>query len=324
MNEIKRVRKKSIWNIIKKFGVAIIATSAIIIICLIIYISILVYFGMRGDHFAEIGEYDLAIQSYETGSNLCLCDEMKKDYKIAITENKMAKNLSLIKTTPPPREIYDLVATKGNIQPDSITKLHEILALLWTDKEAQKLLCLLVQNNIHIIIVPNFDDSSGFLAGETLNYNFYKMEIEIPEKTLRNYKKGVKDSIFAFVAICHEMCHCITCVNFHNKKDSLEEELTASMVGRNIVNRILYGRDINMEETRDYSEKYFREITCRTDFYKDIQVYGNYYESLRDFGINPPHPEVYQDLLQLYKKVKRSSRNKYKFDKLEKMMETQN
>jgi len=356
---MKNEKKISVWKIIKRIVLTVLAIPIIIIAYVLIKASPFFYYYYLGDEFLKKGNYDLALKNYEkayniapdeyeqnqiikeikyvnevkqqNGENQINSTQQNEENQIVLMQKKMVEELETFRITQqPPQLLFNLIVNTGNLQPDSITKTCEILSILWQNPEARKLLTMLINYKIPIYITPG-EQKSGASTQVSVYANRYTAEkkyvldikLEIGEKVLESYKNRNNSSYMASVEpiaiVCHELCHIMRNVVNHDMKNSLEEELSAIMIGMNITNKVLLGRELNTEETEYYSKMFLYEMSFNAAAYGKLQVYSGFNNFIESYGIYPPHPDIYQNIPEVYKKI-RDNPNTTKFDNLEQML----
>ena len=293
------------------------------------------------DVYANNNNFDLALINYEKAlklkpndhqilHNMQVSQRRKNDNELTSAVN----NVKALQKAP--KEVYDLVKLDNGVKYISLIKCNEILDMIWSDPDGQKLLKTMINHKIPIKITQGtFDTNSkvqtkeykqsvallGLIPIYSWNTGSQRdIVVNIGEDyvlAFRNPNLSTDQRIFAFHVFIHEFCHAVSSTFAKQDTSSLEEEISASMIGYNIASRLLRGRDLTKDETYEYSQRCLQGILM--DDHRLLPVYNNFNIQIQGYGITPPHLYLYRNIAELYRSIRLDSKTN-RLDTLEKML----
>lgn len=298
-------------------------------------------YGAMANSYLNKNQFDIAIENYKkelnlnpqslsAQHNLDIACQRKKEYHLI---NRINNTKTYQRA---PEELYGLVRTQYGLKHDTPNRLFEILDLMWSDSEGQKLLGVIRDKRIIMNITPGSNDTNakiqsredkmtfalwGIIPIFSLDVNKEKNAvINIGEdhiQAFRNPDLTAYERLFAFQVVGHEVCHAVKNLLSKNQDNSLEEELTSSMIGYNIAFRLTQGREMTQDEVLEYSKRCLQALLL--DDHRNLPVYNNFRIVMRKFGIIPPHPYVYENIPELYRSIRNDPKTQ-KLNTLERML----
>lgn len=298
--------------------------------------------------FLAKGDYESAMPIYQKLLHLDSSDHVANN-NLQFISSKIDDKIfsfklnSLIQSTPSqtaPANVYKLVVKDPSIDIFTLSKCYRLLDILWSDHESRNLLTVLAQKNIPINIR---NINRAYARNQTTDYNStialwgliplytykVKSEHEITvnigsQYILKFYDQTLPsesrmDSLIIFV---HEFCHAVNFSFNLKSEDSIQEELIATMIGRNVVSRTIKGHEITQSEVLDYSKLSLKSI-LNDDTYRKMSIYNDFISTIQKAGVNPPHPEYYSNMANLYSLIRNDEKLR-RLDSLEKLIYVNN
>lgn len=298
-----------------------------------------VYFAL-GNAYISQNSYDEAIKAYlkvleidpsfDGASNNIKYANRKKE------ENLLSAKLnSLIPSTRAPQSIYKLVRIEDSGQENLLTAVYNILDLLWNDSESRRLLEVLRSHNTPINIMNSRERSHAETTVRHYNETVYlggvpaftyeydqekKIAVNIGKNVVEDFTNpniSVYERIYSLHVFIHEFCHADKGLISKKNDNALSEELSASMIGYNIVYRIIRGTGLTENEAKETSKRCLKALLA--DDHRDLPLYNDFNVKIQKLGINPPFLYEYQDISNVYKEI-RNDKEVYRLDKLESML----
>ncbi|MDD3012407.1 MAG: tetratricopeptide repeat protein [Candidatus Gastranaerophilales bacterium] len=298
-----------------------------------IYYNLGVTYNLMGQNEEAILNYNKALKIdpkfADAGNNLKVSIEKKEDRELS----RKIDNLSPVQKAPP--EIYNLVRLDRGVNYAVLDKLYEILDLIWSDPDGQKLLSIIKNHNIPVIITQGSENTNAKISvtnkKNVITYAgiplfSYKtgqnkeISVNIGESHILAFKNPALTSnkrIYSLHVVIHELCHAVKNSVSKTSDNALNEEITASMIGYNAASRIIRGKDLSENEARKYAEGCMQVVL--NDEHRFLPVYNNFVGDIQKSGINPPYLYLYQNVVQLYKSV-RDDPQTQRVDTLERMI----
>lgn len=239
----------------------------------------------------------------------CFAQENYSDYALAQSLN----NLKV--TEHAPKNIYRLIKHSWRVQRHYVLEAQRILDLIWSDPAGRKMLLALREEDIPIILVPNDKKTvtvhetqiSSTYAYGTLTpkpLTLYYTTVVIPIKHIDDFNNrnlNVHTRIYNLQAFVHEIGHAYMFTIDIGNKDSIEEEIGVSMLGFNIANKIITGRYLTREQSKQYAQGCL--VSLLSDNHRNLPVYGYFNSKLMTQGLCLPYLEEYIDIPVMYKKL---------------------
>lgn len=224
--------------------------------------------------------------------------------------NQLVSSLNSIKSCPhAPAKVYALLKPEDDISYNDIANMKYMLDLIWSDSTGRILLTSLAQKRIPINITTQDANDANATMTQSKNtlyvYGFIpvfsannsKLEVNIPQAHIENFMNQNLSStqrIYSLHALVHEFCHAYRFINFPQSKNSLEEELTASMIGFNVSYKVLTGHGMTQEQTKIYSRMIYKSLLG--DSHCSLQPHSGFIQNMLSKGIEVPYPNVYSSL----------------------------
>jgi len=79
------------------------------------------------------------------------------------------------------------------------------------------------------------------------------------------------------------------------------------MIGYNVAYRVIEGRELNEDETADYSKRIL--LGLYSDDHRNLPTYNGFNNFIQTLGIHPPHLYVYQNINALYDSIEPQYKN---------------
>ncbi|HSA07576.1 MAG TPA: tetratricopeptide repeat protein [Candidatus Gastranaerophilales bacterium] len=236
---------------------------------------------------------------------------------------------NLVKTSKPEKAVYNLKQINSGLKySDTVYKLNEILDFLWADENGNILLNEVIKRNIPIIItfggkeqtnaqtVISYKKTPFYYLGKvpmpiiaaipiSIIYSTFHPEykkqinitINIGENIIQMYKEpdsSFENNMYSLMSVMHEASHAVSSAIEGNHKNSLEEELTVSMMGYNFASNVLTGRILSHDESHEYAKQTLNSLM--NDEHKTLPLYGNFKNTISSIGINLYNYDTYSDL----------------------------
>jgi tetratricopeptide (TPR) repeat protein len=311
------------------------------------YKKSLVYDSNNADAYYNMGiAYNLMGQDAESITCYKQALKLKPDYAEAdnnlkaalfnLDETKLSGQINSVAAhEKAPAFIYRLIQLDQGVNNLSVSRLYDILDLIWNDPEGQKLLMTLKNSNIPIIITQGSENTNAqvsvtsqkntitYAGFPVFSYNTNQkknIEVNIGENHIfafRNADLPSSKRIYALQVVVHELCHASKNTLVKASDNAISEEITASIIGYNIASRIIRGKDLSEEETNKYAQGCMEAIS--KDEHRYLPVYNNFINEIQKLGVNPPYLYLYQNMIELYKSV-RNNPEMQKIDSIEKMI----
>lgn len=243
-----------------------------------------------------------------------LNNDDKQDLDLLLRANLVSelKNIICANTSIPivnekaPEALHKLVETEWCPDKAGLAKLHNLIDLIWNDKEGKILLKKVISNELPICLSSTVKHSSvsvpdysifinDAINNQVLSYHpqitWDFLKISIKEEDL----KGLNKNHYLYTPISimvHELCHAAYRTNFYMTEDTKEEEFLCYMIGSNVAHRIIYGRSLNKEETINQALWYAPHVNKN---YSKLKDSSNFVSKIRNIGIEPPNYELYSN-----------------------------
>lgn len=220
--------------------------------------------------------------------------------------------------TKAPPALYDLVKTNAVLKyKDDFEKTYEMLDLLWNDEDGRILINEIIEHKIPIqIVFGGKEQTNAYIEETTTNkqimlggffplYTFGTMQeknitVNLGENIINMYKSpksSYHDNMYALMTVMHEMGHAVASLIEDKHKDSLEEEITVSMIGYNSASKILIGRPLTREESIETAKNCYKALM--TDDHKNLPMYNNFRNTISKTGVNLYNYDTYSDIYRL-------------------------
>jgi|GEM_PF-3418511 len=276
----------------------------------------------RAHIYRNINKLELAAQNKEKAiklnNNLTNLNIDKNSINITQKEDITTNETEIIKPKEPaPENLLKLVKLQRGIKENYRNRTFTMLRFLWNDPEGKILLNIIMKNKIPIIIVKNINETQTEISSSQIVFRGISPRIHTFDKNVEiqissfyidlfySRSFNYKDAITSFEVFIHEICHAVARMDDEGFENSLEEELTASMIGYNVASRILLNKELTQEETGEYSKKIL--ISLLTDKHRFLPVFGSFNQFILKLGINPPYFYMYSDVPQLYAVIRSST-----------------
>lgn len=216
-----------------------------------------------------------------------------------------------------PEKLYKKIEFKNIFFPETSDRLYKMLELIWNDEKGRILMERIVQKKLKIRVSGSLTKSNVYNSQQQYTYYAYGVvpikfnankviEINLEERCMQlffNNEVEPELRLFALNTLIHEFSHAVAATSSPILDNSIEEEMAVSMIGANITNRIIYGRDMTYDEVYDYSPKVF--YTLLLDEHKELQLMNNFYDKMKNFeSVIPPNSYLYRDLPGVYARMK--------------------
>lgn len=203
-----------------------------------------------------------------------------------------------------PRQIYSIIKT--NLPDDVRIKTENIFDIIWSVPDGKTILLTMWQNNIPIKVVANNAKDNADMHWHLSNGNGVVDYIDIPISFINRISDpnlSTLQRIQGFEVFVHEFGHAFVIIKNPQSKNSIEEEISTSMIGLNISYKSLMGSYLTREQAKEYSLAYLSGALS-SDKHKILPVYSGVNKQLQSWGLTLPYPEEYADLLSMYKKLR--------------------
>ena len=280
-------------------------------------------YKLAGDNFRKALDLNPGNSTAQEGLSSAL-----RLYKEDIANKNI---INLMPAQKAPQEVYNLVRTTSVLKyGDTFDKLYEILDFLWGDENGRILLTQIIKHKIPIQITFGKADTDAktttsykrtplsivryipmpvviaiptALAFDLLKPDIkkeVKITVNLGEDIIQLYKNpssSFNENMYAIMAVEHEFGHAASSTVKSKKNNSLEEEMTVSMIGYNSASKILTGRLLTKEESFEYSKMCFKSLM--SDDHKNLPLYNDFKNTISELGINLYNYDTYADLYRL-------------------------
>lgn len=231
-------------------------------------------------------------------------DDLKKKIKYlnAYQEDQnLNKSINNIRVTEKaPARLYALINT--SLSSDIKSEVEGIFDLVWNVPDGRRLLTTIWESRIPIYIVQS--DGNAHTTALVRNGTSTVQSITIPVKYIDKLNNpnllGIA-RIDAFATFLHEFGHAYSRINDPRSFNSMEEEMGVEMLGYNISYRIVTGSYLNKKQVQDFYPHFL--IGLLSDDHRNLPVYSGFDKRVQSYGVSLPYPEVYSDLVPMYKKL---------------------
>lgn len=230
------------------------------------------------------------------------------------TLNESINNLNIGHIAP--EQLYWKIRVAPGVDYRYCEKMKTILDIVWSEPNGKFLLSSLLKKNV-VINITN-DGANANVKRETQKHTFYlyfiipvasfttnsAVNINFPTSYIDNFNDKnlyASQRIYNLQVFIHEFGHAFIGIKKTKDVDSIEEELGVSMIGYNIASKIITGKYLNPEQTKEYSETCL--ISLLSDEHRYLPVYSGFNKSIQRYGVMLPYPEVYSNILSMYKKL---------------------
>lgn len=215
-----------------------------------------------------------------------------------------------------PIAAYNLIKTSPGVPQDSIGKTKDILDLIWGDPTGKILINNLINSKISInLTTQGLLDANATQTKKQSTLNLYgciplftinrsSNEVNIPyvyPESFYNQNVSPELRLHRLHAFVHEFCHSYRAIKFPQAQNSVEEELGASMIGTNVAYKVITGKYLTRAQTQTYSMQYLQSLLG--DSHRTLPVYSGFNTNMQSRGLVMPYPEVYSDIVSMYKKL---------------------
>lgn len=291
---------------------------------------------LMGDACKKSGDFNKAAYYYEKAvavsnnqpenTNLPYA---KQELRECQFKNNIANVNTAIKAPP---VLYNLVRTNSVLKyGDSFDKTYEMLDLLWNDEDGKILLNYIIKNKIPIQIAYGGKEQTnaetiesskvtplGYLGMVPMplvvaaplalsNALFHtdvkqekKITVNLGEDIIQMYKNpksSYHDNMYALMTVMHEAGHAVSSLIDDKHQNSLEEEITVSMIGYNTASKILMGRPLTREESIETAKNSYKALM--SDDHKNLPLYNNYKNTISKTGVTLYNYDTYSDIYRL-------------------------
>lgn len=277
-----------------------------------------------GNAYHEKGDFNSAIQAYKKALEIKPDSyEIKNNLEVTYAKMQEIENTTRINDVKAyqkaPQDLYGLIRFHHRIKNETIDRTYEILDLIWCDHEGRKLLEVVRSKRIPINITPGGDETNATVRSEKYQQSIalfgiipiYTYEvgsrkdvtINIGEDHIRAFRDTnlpTKTRLYAFQVPVHEFCHAVKNALFKDD-NSLQEELSASLIGYNIASRTINKRDLIQKEAYELAKGCLQALL--TDDHRLLPINNSFNEDMQKFGIYPPHLYTYQNVVELYRVI---------------------
>lgn len=205
-----------------------------------------------------------------------------------------------------PESLHKLIKADAFVSNEKLSKLQNIIDLIWNDKEGEILLTVVDDNRITIVLESGNTDSNltfpdyniTYVDGDQTRYvpvseleEGNKFKIKINEKKFtENYETTLYDSISSVVS---PICHAVYRQSHYTKEISKEEDLLCNLIGSNIAKRIIHNENLSKSET--INEALMSNVTDLHNKSNKKNKDSFFLKSMRELNVNPPNYELYSD-----------------------------
>lgn len=291
-----------------------------------------------GYNYSKLDKHDKAISYYKKVLNINPDNkDAKNNLEISsrlYSDNDLKKRiLQTVPVQQAPNELAKLIKTEKGVDSNSVNQLRYMIDLMWGDREGRILLSTIAKNKIPIVITKGKSNTNALIQSHTRQqtialygiipiYTFATEEeknisINIGEEHINDfYNESLSGSelFYAFQVLGHELCHSAKGAISKGVDNSMQEEISASMIGYNAGSRIFRGRDLTRDEAYEYSKKCLKGVLM--DDHRNLPLYNNFISQISQLGLYPPYPDFYQNIPELYKAIRNDS-DTQKLQKLE-------
>lgn len=291
---------------------------------------------LMGESCEKFGDFDKASLFYEKALQVSNKERDRQNEPYVLQELRNCQFKGRINNTIPmikaPHLVHKLVQVNTILKNrDTSFKLNEMLDLLWADENGKILLTEIVKHKIPIIITYGGTEQTNakteisykktpmyylgmvplpiivaipMSAAYAIFHPEYKKEtkitVNIGEDIIQKYKNpnsSLEDNMYALMSIMHESAHAVASTVEDNHVNSLDEELTVSMIGYNFASNVLLGRILSHDESQEYAISSFDSLM--SDNHKYLPLYHDFRNTTSKLGINLHNYDTYSDLNRL-------------------------
>lgn len=231
-------------------------------------------------------------------------------------EKNLSDSINNINTAhTAPEKLYRLIKPSSNLPPETIENMKTILDLIWSEPNGQIMLQTLMQKKVPINITQEHfkANAKNINQKRTLYYcgiipifswTTSSTSVNIPIEHITNFNNPNLPAylrIYNLQVFIHEFGHAFMFANNPKNVVSIEEELGVSMLGYNIAYKAITGEYLNKSQTEIYSKGCLESLL--SDQHRELKVYNNFNRDIQSYGIALPYPEVYTDIVAMYKKL---------------------
>ncbi len=292
------------------------------------------YFA-KGNAYLKLNQYDLAQGCYKKVLELNPNHSGAKNnngYALQQQEEyTVNKNLNEFRITErAPSQLYNLVKSDTRVDKSLISSLYTMLDLIWSDPDGKKLLSIVINKKIPINITPSMTRANAKVEQKQYKlmvygiipltvYNEKNISINISQDYINEFNDtnlSYRQRINSLQVIIHEVCHAAKST-LSKTKDSLSEEMGASIIGYNISYRVLTGNPMTEKQIEDYSKTILKSLLM--DSHRYLDVYNDFSEQMNRLGIVQPYSYKYASIPAVYSQIRRD-KDTQRLDTLEKML----
>lgn len=258
---------------------------------------------------SEIYERILAINpnDYEAQNNSkCLAQQYH--------EKVVSESLNSLSVTPTaPNSLYRLIKPSAGITAKTVKKAEAMLDLIWSEPSGKLMLSELLKKRVSINITQGAVGANATRTSQAntlylygfipiVKYNTSKNEVNIAFNFISDFNNPnvpSRNRVYCLHAFVHEFGHAFINIKNPNDVNSIEEELGVSMIGYNVANKVITGKYLTREQTRNYAMETLESLL--KDDHRNLPVFSGFTSSMQSFGVILPYPEEYSDLAGMYK-----------------------
>lgn len=249
------------------------------------------------DCYRQLNNHEKAVDCLKKGLIIRPNDLMAQADLKEEQLNVQINNIRIMEKAPD--QIYSLIKTDLT---DVVEEVRGILDLVWSVSEGRIMLKTLWRNQIPIEILQA--DHNGLTRLEYINGKANVLSVEVPVAQiyhLNDKTLTAQQRIYYMNVFMHEFGHAFFAARSPISKNSLEEEMGVDMLGYNIAYKIITGDYMTLNDVQRLSPAIMQALL--SDDHKDLPVFSDFNEKIKDFGIFLPYPEVYSDLPAIYKQL---------------------
>jgi len=288
---------------------------------------------LMAENCKKFGDLNKAADYYQKASSISNTQREQQNLAYVLQELRECQFKNNINNLNPatkaPPALYKLVKTNVNLQyNDDFEKTYEMLDLLWNDDDGRLLINKIIENKIPIQITTGGKEQTnaqitesykktplGYLSmvpmplaiaaplalSHALFHTDVKKEkiitVNLGEDIIQRYKNpksSYHDNMYALMTVMHEMGHAVSSLIEEKHSNSLEEEMTVSMIGYNSASKIFLGRPLTREESIETAKNTYKALM--SDEHKYLPLYNNFRNTISKTGINLYNYDTYADL----------------------------
>lgn len=291
-----------------------------------------------GYSYAMLNQFENAAIYYQKALKINPSSKDAK-YNLEVAQQHLAQTQltrsinSVIPSEKVPVQLYQLIKMDKGLRYTTYSDFIDILNLIWNDPEGRIYLNLVLKRKIPMNITRGGGNTNattqeykqtlmlyGVIPLFSYKTGMKDVEINIGEDFITGFKNKSLDAhtrFYDFHVVLHEMGHAAKAVLNSSSPNSMQEELTTSMIGYNIASRIFNGRNLNEDEVVEYSKRCMKAILM--DEHRNLPVYGSFVNDISRYNIVPPYPYLYADLVSLYASI-RNDNDVVRHERLEQML----